>query len=91
MYDRNARPPADPRSRTESSRTSSAVGINNGLATPGAASAAGDLPGMRSCAVRWLEVLPQLRHETPMPIVQHAKSWKELLPQLWHASKILEY
>ncbi len=24
-----------------------------------------------------------MRHETPMPIVQGAKSWNELLPQLW--------
>jgi len=46
---------------------------------------------MRSRAVRWLEVLQQLRHETQMPIMQHSKSWKELLPQLWHASKVLEY
>ena len=90
MYDRNARPPADPCNRTESSQTSGAVGINNRLATLSAASAAGDLPDMRSCAVRWLEVLQQLWHETPMPFMQHTKSWKELLSLLWHASEVLE-
>jgi len=74
MYDRNARPRADPGNSADSSRTGDAVGINNGLATLNASSTAGDLPGLRSRTIRWLEVLQQLRHETQMPIMQHAKS-----------------
>ena len=48
------------------------------------------MPRLQSSAICWLEVLQQLRHKTPMPIVQHAESWKELLPQLRPGVEVLD-
>ena len=90
IYDRNACPPANPSRRAESARTSCTDGDNTGLTTSSAASTAGHVPRLRSYAVCWLEVLQQLRHKTPMPIVQRAESWKELLPQLRSSVEVLD-
>src|SRR5207245_6590696 len=76
--------------KPESDWTSNTAGDYTRLATSSAASTAGQMPGLRSRAICWLEVLQRLRHKTPMPIVQHAESWKELLPQLRYRVEVLD-
>src|SRR6266581_1410990 len=90
ICDRNACPPADPSYKPECDWTSSTDGYYAGLTTPSAASTAGYLPGVRSYPICWLEILQQLRHTTPVPIMQHTKSRKELLSQLRHCAKALD-
>jgi hypothetical protein len=90
MSDAIARPPASFRDSAESARTCSTVRNNAGPATSCAASTAGYLRSLWSYSICWLEVLRQLWHKTPMPVMRHEKSWKELLPQLRQSTKTLE-